>query len=160
MENIFTIGVYNSSENEFFSKLKNNHIDLFCDIRQRRGVRGSQYKFVNSRYLQSKLNEHGIGYLYLKELAPTNEIRQHQKDMDKVNGETKKQRTSLGKVFRDEYTSKILDSFNMKDFAQNLNESDAKNICFFCVEENPLACHRSIVAQKLAEITDIKVIHL
>ena len=47
---IFTIGVYNSSETHFFDKLKNNHIDVFCDIRQRRGVRGRKYAFVNSLY--------------------------------------------------------------------------------------------------------------
>lgn len=41
----------------------------------------------------------GIKYLYVKELAPTKEIRQKQKDADKLNNETKKQRTSLGYVF-------------------------------------------------------------
>lgn len=34
----FTIGVYNSNEEEFFRKLISNDIDMFCDIRQRRGV--------------------------------------------------------------------------------------------------------------------------
>ena len=38
---IYTIGVYNSTEQEFFNKLVDNNIDTFCDIRQRRGVRGS-----------------------------------------------------------------------------------------------------------------------
>ena len=45
---IYTIGVYGSSEEEFFGKLTESKIDLFCDIRQRRGVRGRQYAFVNS----------------------------------------------------------------------------------------------------------------
>ena len=44
MINVFTIGVYGSTENSFFEKLAQSRIDLFCDIRQRRGVRGSQYK--------------------------------------------------------------------------------------------------------------------
>ena len=76
MINFFTIGVYNSTENSFFEKLTKNHIDMFCDIRQRRGVRGSQYRYVNSNYLQAKLRELGINYMYIKELAPTSEIRQ------------------------------------------------------------------------------------
>lgn len=59
MINIYTIGVYNSTEDSYFNKLKINNIDLFCDIRQRRGVRGSQYKYVNSNYLQSKLADMG-----------------------------------------------------------------------------------------------------
>lgn len=103
MIRIYTIGVYNSTEDSYFKKLQDNNIDLFCDIRQRRGVRGSQYKYVNSNYLQAKLKELGITYRYIKDLAPTNEIRQKQKDADKANGETKKQRTSLGSVFKTEY---------------------------------------------------------
>ena len=61
---IYTIGVYGSNEEEFFGKLIDSQIDLFCDIRQRRGVRGRQYAFVNSNYLQNKLAELGIDYLY------------------------------------------------------------------------------------------------
>ena len=38
-------------------------------------------------------------YQYIKELAPTNEIRQKQKDVDKYNGESKKERHMLGSVF-------------------------------------------------------------
>ena len=53
----FTIGVYNSTETEYFNKLIENNIDTFCDIRQRRGVRGAKYSFVNSNRLQEKLNE-------------------------------------------------------------------------------------------------------
>ena len=34
----YTIGVYNSTEQEFFNKLIKNNIDAFYDIRQRRGV--------------------------------------------------------------------------------------------------------------------------
>lgn len=103
MIKIYTIGVYNSTESSYFRKLQENNIDLFCDIRQRRGVRGSQYKYVNSNYLQAKLQDFGIVYKYIKELAPTNDIRQKQKDVDKANGETKKQRTILGTIFKSEY---------------------------------------------------------
>ncbi|GHT08753.1 hypothetical protein AGMMS49525_17880 [Bacteroidia bacterium] len=52
---LYTIGVYGSTEKEFFNKLVENRIDTFCDIRQRRGVRGSEYAFVNNNYLQRKL---------------------------------------------------------------------------------------------------------
>lgn len=38
MIKIYTIGVYNSTEESFFKKLQDNNIELFCDIRQRRGV--------------------------------------------------------------------------------------------------------------------------
>ncbi|MBS4031080.1 MAG: DUF488 family protein [Clostridiales bacterium] len=67
------------------SKLQNNNIDLFIDIRIRRGMRGSKYSFVNSTYLQKKLKMLGVDYLHCKELAPTDEIRALQKGEDKKN---------------------------------------------------------------------------
>jgi len=160
MIKIFTIGVYNSTEESYFNKLRDNNIDLFCDIRQRRGVRGSQYKYVNSNYLQAKLQELGISYQYIKELAPTNEIRQMQKDADKANGKSKKQRTTLGPVFKSEYLKQILEPFDIDKLANELIDSGTKNIVFFCVEEHASACHRSLVAQKLATTLNCEIINL
>lgn len=160
MINVFTIGVYGSTEESFFGKLTQRRIDLFCDIRQRRGVRGSQYKYVNSNYLQAKLFEMGIKYLYVKELAPTKEIRQKQKDADKLNNETKKQRTSLGNVFVSEYNKRILNKFDKDNFIKDLNDSGVQNIVLFCVEEHAEACHRSLVAQSLANELETKVVNL
>lgn len=160
MIKIYTIGVYNSTENSYFRKLQENHIDLFCDIRQRRGVRGSQYKYVNSNYLQAKLQDLGIVYKYIKELAPTNDIRQKQKDADKAIGETKKQRTNLGPIFKSEYIKQILEPFDIEKLAHDVHASGAKNIVFFCVEEHAAACHRSLVAQKLASTLNCEIINL
>jgi predicted metalloendopeptidase len=160
MINVFTIGVYNSTEKGFFEKLAKNHIDMFCDIRQRRGVRGSLYRYVNSNYLQAKLREFGINYMYIKELAPTSEIRQKQKDADKLNNETKKQRTSLGKVFIEEYNSQILSKFDMKELVTTLEKAGAINVVFFCVEEHASACHRSLVAKEINKLYGNNIIDL
>lgn len=160
MIKIYTIGVYNSTEDSFFKKLTDNNIEMFCDVRQRRGVRGSQYKYVNSSYLQSKLEELGVKYRYIKELAPTNEIRQKQKDFDKINGETKKQRKELGLVFKYEYIKCILDTFDLEGLANELVECGASNIVFFCVEEFASACHRSLIANRLANMLNCEIINL
>ena len=42
---IYTIGVYGKTEDEFFDALVENEIELFIDIRARRGMRGSKYSF-------------------------------------------------------------------------------------------------------------------
>lgn len=160
MINIYTIGVYNSTEDSFFEKILKNNIDLFCDIRQRRGVRGSQYKYVNSIYLQDELKRLGVDYRYIKELAPTNEIRQKQKDADKIAGETKRQRTALGEVFSAEYRKQILGSYDMNSLATELADSAYQNIVFFCVEEHASACHRSLVADKLSKMLGTEVVNL
>jgi uncharacterized protein (DUF488 family) len=156
----FTIGVYNSTENEFFEKLTQNNIDTFCDIRQRRGVRGAKYSFVNSNKLQEKLNDLGIKYGYIQDLAPTTEIRELQKEIDAEKGELKSERQELGKVFVIEYKNKVLGNFDFDRFFENLDNIGANRIALFCVEEHPEACHRSIVANKLAENFNYKITHL
>jgi uncharacterized protein (DUF488 family) len=156
----FTIGVYNSTENEFFDKLTQNNIDTFCDIRQRRGVRGAKYSFVNSNRLQEKLNGFGIKYGYIQDLAPTTEIRELQKEIDAEKGELKSERQELGKVFVIEYKNKILGNFDFEKFFENLDNIGANKIALFCVEEHPEACHRSIVANKLSEKFNYKITHL
>jgi uncharacterized protein (DUF488 family) len=95
----FTIGVYNATEQEFFDKLTQKNIDTFCDIRQRRGVRGAKYSFVNSNRLQQKLKDLEIRYEHIHNLAPTPEIRLLQKEADKENKTMKREREELGKVF-------------------------------------------------------------
>ncbi len=156
----FTIGVYNSTEKEFFDKLTKNNIDTFCDIRQRRGVRGAKYSFVNSNRLQQKLNELEIKYGYVPELAPTSDIRGLQKEIDIEKGELKRERHELGKVFVIEYKNKILKNFDFETFIEKLEQVGANRVAFFCVEEFPEACHRSIVTDRLTDKYNYKVTHL
>lgn len=144
----YTIGVYNSTEEVFFEKLVSNKIDIFCDIRQRRGVRGAQYKFVNSIKLQEKLSELNIRYLHVKQLAPTVEIRNIQKTIDKISFEKKHNRRRLSDDFIREY-KKIFDNYDLDLFIDWLKANEARKIVFFCVEEDPNACHRSIVSEEL-----------
>jgi uncharacterized protein (DUF488 family) len=156
----FTIGVYNSTESEFFYKLTQNNIDTFCDIRQRRGVRGAKYSFVNSNRLQQRLNDLEIKYGYVPDLAPTTEIRELQKEIDEEKGELKRERQELGKIFVIEYKNRILKNFDFEKFFESLDQIGASRIALFCVEEHPEACHRSIVADKLMNNYNYKITHL
>ncbi len=155
----YTIGVYNSTEQDFFDKLLENNIDTFCDIRQRRGVRGAKYSFVNSNRLQLKLSDLEIKYGHIIDLAPTNAIRELQKEADKLKGELKRDRSKLGSTFVSEYKDRILKKYDFNTFIEKLSEISASKIVLFCVEEKPEACHRSIVADGL-ESLGYKITHL
>lgn len=146
----FTIGVYNSSEAEFFDKLTNNNIDLLCDIRQRRGVRGSKYAFVNSKRLQNKLDDLNIKYIHVSELAPTSDVRNIQKNVDKLESITKKDRTHLSLEFLNKYRTDVLEKFDLKELIAKFEKLKVNRIALFCVEEKHEACHRSIVTEKLS----------
>lgn len=112
----FTLGVYNSTEQEYFDKLTENNVDTFCDIRQRRGVRGAKYAFVNSNRLQAKLNELDIKYGHVLDLGPTTEIRDLQKEADVQRGELKRDRNKLDKIFIIAYKDRILSNFDFDSF--------------------------------------------
>ena len=133
---ITATGVYGNTEVEFFQKLIDAKITIFVDVRQRRGMRGSKYAFVNSTYLQDKLSELGISYIHIKALAPTTEIREAQKQA----------RLCLGEKFIELYKEKVLNNFNFIDF---LNQFEAEKVVFFCVEQYCSACHRKLILDKL-----------
>ena len=153
---IVTIGVFGFSEEAFFDALQAAQVDTFCDIRQRRGVRGAAYAFCNSQRLQSRLAELGIRYLHRKDLAPTTAVRQIQYEADKANKVAKRQRTTLGQAFIGAYQEEILANFEPQSLLDEL-ETDAQVVALFCVEREPGACHRSLVAAKLQEELGLEV---
>ena len=157
-ELILTIGVYGKSFEAFFGALKEGGVDTFCDIRLRRGVRGPQYAFVNSKRLQAELARRHIAYRYVPELAPTQRIRELQHDADSKAGITKRTREELGEVFKREYEKEILDQFNGSAFRESF--AGSHKVVFFCVEGAPGACHRSLVASRLGSIWNVPVEHL
>jgi len=156
---IVTMGVYGFDEQNFFQTLLDAKIDTFCDIRLRRGMRGSTYAFVNSTYLQKHLGELGIRYLHIKELAPNQDIRSKQQQEDKKLGIAKRTRKELGQTFIQAYEQECLANFDSSEFIKQVKQ-DAKVVGLFCVEREPEACHRSLAAQKLARDLDIGVEHI
>ena len=148
---VITLGVYGWSADDFFAALQAAHVDLFCDIRRRRGVRGRDYAFVNSKQLQARLSELGIAYRHLLELAPSDAVRQVQYAADDASKTAKRQRIGLDPAFIHAYEQHILTDFSPQAFLASL-PNDVKTIAFFCVERAPEACHRSLVAQSFAEL--------
>ena len=153
---IVTIGVYGFDETDFFDALCKAQVDTFCDIRSRRGVRGATYAFANSKRLQARLAELGIRYIYRKDLGPTKIVREKQAAADKATKTAKRKRTRLGEAFIEAYHTECLADFEPQSLLDEL-ESDAKVVALFCVETAPEACHRSLVADKLAKTLNLEV---
>lgn len=153
---IVTIGVYGFDEDRFFQALIDAHVDTLCDIRRRRGMRGSEYAFANSTALQKKLSELGIRYMHVKDLAPSKTIRDRQKQEDKKFGIAKRSRKELGQTFIQEYEQQCLVFFDTHKFVDTLGP-EARVIGLCCVEREPEACHRSLAAKKLADELKLQV---
>lgn len=156
---LVTIGVYGSDSDHFFQALIDANVDTFCDIRLRRGLRGSLYAFANSESLQQKLRELGIRYIHIKGLAPTQAIRDKQTQEDKKLGVAKRKREGLGQSFIQSYEEERLSNFDSNAFLEHIGQ-DAKVVCLFCVEREPEACHRSLAAKKLAQDLGLRVEHI
>lgn len=145
MRRVATIGVYGFTADEFLATLLENGVSELFDIRQRRGVRGSEYAWANAGRLQAALAEVGIGYRHLPELAPTTELRELQYAEDARTGTGKRDRTSISGAFAERYAREILDR-------APLPELPARGLAaLFCVETDAEACHRSLVAARLAD---------
>lgn len=157
---IYTIGVYNSSEDIFFNKLIDSEIDTFIDVRQRRGVRGSKYSFVNSIKLQEKLTKLKIKYIHQLDLAPSTEVRDLQKKADLKKNELKQNREGLDDTFKNAFEDLILNKFDSKSFIQNLQIQNSSKIVLFCVEEKANACHRSLIAKRIGEEFNLIIYNL
>jgi uncharacterized protein (DUF488 family) len=133
-------------------------VGLLLDVRQRRGVRGSEYAWANSARLQAALAEAGVDYRHLRELAPTTELRQLQYREDERRGVGKRSRTELAPEYRERYTREILDQVDLAPIVDELPLDAASAL--LCVERDPEACHRSLIAERLASEHDVRVTHL
>lgn len=148
---LFTIGGYGHTEASFLSALQENRIDLFVDIRQRRGMRGQIYSFLNAAKLQSNLRGIGVSYIHIKDLAPTVKVREVQKEADEMAHDTKRERSKLSNAFIDSYKVEVLSNTRIEDVLSQIKGFD--RVCLFCVEKGHEACHRSIVADWLESTT-------
>lgn len=152
-----TIGVYGFTRDSFFDSLRSARIRILCDVRARRGMRGSAYAFANSMALQQGLREAGIGYVHRKDLAPSDQTRAIQKRIDATARTLKRNRMTLSPEFVERYQVERLSSFNAMDFMEQFPPGP---IGLLCVERSPLACHRSLVADYLSRVTGAEVSHL
>jgi uncharacterized protein (DUF488 family) len=152
MPRVVTIGVYGSTLDDFLAALKKENVKLLIDVRQRRGVRGPGYAWANSQRLQTALANAGIEYRHIKELAPTTELRQLQYREDDRLGEGKRSRTKLADEYASRYTREILDQVDLQPIVDAMPRDGATAL--FCVERDPEACHRSLIAERIAALTN------
>jgi uncharacterized protein (DUF488 family) len=153
-----TIGVYGFDRDDFLRTLDDARVKLVVDVRQRRGVRGSEYAWANSRRLQAALAQAGTRYEHRKDLAPTTELRQLQYRADAEQGVGKRSRSELAPEYRERYTREILDRADLESLVERLPRDG--RAALLCVERDPEACHRSLIAARLRERYGLGVVDL
>ena len=158
MPTIATIGVYEFDAASFVRALDAAGVTKVMDIRQRRGVRGSEYAWANARRLQAVLADAHIGYEYHPELAPDTELRHLQYREDARQGVGKRSRQRLAPEYIRAYTEEILDVAPLEPLVRQLPVHGIGAL--LCVEATAEACHRSLVAQRLADRFGFEVVNV
>lgn len=158
MRRAATIGVYGFSSMTFLQTLQEAGVGRLLDVRQRRGVRGAEYAWANSERLQAALAGAGIAYEHRKDLAPTTELRRLQYREDARRGEGKRSRTLLAEEYVRRYTAEILDEVDLEPLVQRMPVDTATAL--LCVERDPVACHRSLIARRLEADHGVTLEHL
>lgn len=155
---VATIGVYGAAQETFLTALRAADVRLLLDVRQRRGVRGREYAWANSLRLQAALAEASIEYRHHLDLAPTTELRRLQYREDERLGEGKRSRSVLAPEYRRRYVREILDRVDMDAFAASLPREHVSAL--LCVERDARACHRSLIAERLARDHGARILDL
>lgn len=145
---IATIGVYGATLERFLTALAEANVRTVLDVRQRRGVRGPQYSWANSQRLQRAIAEADLGYRHLPQFAPTTELRHLQYAADDAAGVGKRSRRELAPEYVERYRHEILARVELEELLDALPGDGLGAL--MCVERDPEACHRSLIAEALA----------
>jgi uncharacterized protein (DUF488 family) len=155
---VATIGVYGWTADSFLEALRAAGVRRVLDVRQRRGVRGSEYAWANAGRLQAALSAAGLEYVHLPELAPTTELRELQYQEDDRRGVGKRSRAELAPAYAGRYEREILGRVDLAPIVSSLPADGAAAL--LCVERDPEACHRSLIADRLAAEHAVSISHL
>ncbi len=139
-----TIGVYEFDAESFTETLDTAGVTKLIDIRQRRGVRGTQYAWANAKRLQGLLSVAQISYEHHPEFAPDTELRHLQYREDDREDVGKRSRVRLAPEYVRRYTEEILDLVPLDPLVRQLPVHSIAAL--MCVEATAQACHRSLNA--------------
>jgi len=142
--NLYTIGFTKHTAEEFFEKLKSRGVKRVIDIRINKTSQLTGFaKGADLPYLLKVTG--GIEYLSNIELAPTRELLKSYRSKEITWEE-----------FEGKYKKQIKDTKAIL----GLNKSNFEDACLLCSEETASKCHRRLLAEELAKIWDLEIIHL
>ena len=142
--NLYTIGFTKQTSEEFFEKLKSVGVKRVIDIRLNKTSQLAAFaKGTDLPYLLKATG--GIEYLSHSELAPTKELLKSYRSKEITWEE-----------FEKSYKNQIKDT----KVILGLNKDDFEDACLLCSENTAEKCHRRLLAEELAQLWAVEIIHL
>jgi uncharacterized protein (DUF488 family) len=141
MRTISTIGYEGSTIDDFITALRHASIDVLVDVRD---LPLSRKKGFSKNQLSEALAAAGIEYVHLRGLGDPKAGR-------------KAARAGKYREFRRIFHRHMETDAALRDINVAAELVSARRACLMCFECNHAQCHRSIVAEQLATITQLTV---
>lgn len=135
LRDIATIGYENATQPDVIAALKADGIKLLIDIREAPISRKAGF---SKRIFAASLEEAGIAYLHVRALGTPKAGRDAARRGDKA---------TFHKIFAEQLAS---DAAQLA-LIDVMREAEKRPSCLLCYEEDPARCHRSIVADAMAQ---------
>jgi uncharacterized protein (DUF488 family) len=142
---VATVGYQAATVDSFLRALQAAGVELLVDVR---AVASSRRPGFSKSRLASNLAEVGIGYVHLRGLGTPAAGRAAARA-----GRHARMRS----IFRDHL--RTLEAQSELDELREL-ASAGRRVCLLCFEADPEHCHRTLVAEALAALLPIEVLHL
>jgi uncharacterized protein (DUF488 family) len=144
MSGLLTIGYEGCTIGDVVAELRAARVGLLIDVR---AVPQSRKPGFSKRQLAAGLDEQGIGYLHLQSLGTPKPGR------DAVRAGHPER---MEEIFREHMTSDRA----QVELAQAKQLARERRVCLLCFEQDPMMCHRRLVAEMITEDTHQPVVHL
>ncbi len=138
---ISTIGYEGATLQDFVATLQRASIGLLIDVRD---IPLSRKRGFSKNQLATLLMAHDIDYVHLKGLGDPKDGRMAARAGDY-------------KLFEKIFAKHLKTAVALKDMATAAELVQERRACLMCFEYDPTRCHRSIVADYLAQITGLTV---
>jgi uncharacterized protein (DUF488 family) len=145
MKRLATVGYQGTSVSQFLRTLEDAKVELLVDVR---AVASSRRPGFSKSALAANLHDIGVDYLHLRALGTPSDGR------------------AAARAGRHAEMRKIFLAHLKSDVAQeqlstlvDLVRSE-RRVCVLCFEADPLHCHRSIVAEAVAQRIQVDIEHL
>ena len=141
---VYTIGYEGTDIDRFVSSLKAAGVLRVADVR---AVALSRKKGFSKKSLAARLEAEGIEYLHFIELGDPKPGREAA-------------RAGLLDKFRAIYSAHLDSDGAQSSLKELVAVAGEKPTCLLCFERDPVTCHRSIVAEAMADEDDFEVFDL
>jgi uncharacterized protein (DUF488 family) len=145
MHTLYTIGYEDTTVRQFLAALREADIQLLVDVR---AVAASRRPGFAKTRLAANLSEAGIDYLHLRSVGTPADGR----------AAARAGRHAEMRAIFMEHLATPQAQEGLDDLGQLVR--GGRPVCILCLEADPTHCHRTMVAEALAERMPLRIVHL